>query len=144
MSIVLNKVNLQTHVRKPCSMDGTPLLTMVKAQTLTEPPELDEASTNLDRTLTMLCSFLSLGDFMSFLASKPFESYARTDEPWVMFEVGLYVDHTKTLQLIPKRTSITLVDPSRSGVFEDGLVECWEDSALRNALNAWLSANAIQ
>jgi len=144
MSIVLNKVNLQTHVRKPCSMDGTPLLTMVKAQTLTEPPELDEASTNLDRTLTMLCSFLSLGDFMSFLASKPFESYARTDEPWVMFEVGLYVDHTKTLQLIPKRTSITLVDPSRSGVFEDGLVECRKDSALRNALNAWLSANAIQ
>ena len=125
-------------------MDGTPLLTMVKAETLAVPPEFDETSANLDRTLTMLCSFLSLNDFMSFLASRPFTTYARTDEPWVMFEIGLYVDHTKTLQLIPKRTSITLVDPSRSGVFEDGLVECWEDSALRNALNAWLSANAIQ
>ena len=125
-------------------MDGTPLLTMVKAETLAVPPVFDEVSANLDRTLTMLCSFLSLDDFMSFLTSKPFTSYARTDEPWVMFELGLYVDHTKTLQMVPKRTSVTLADPSSSDVFEDNVIDCVDEGALKSALNAWLSAIVLQ
>lgn len=125
-------------------MDGTPLLTMVKAETLAVPPEFDEVAANLDRTLTMLCSFLSLDDFMSFLASMPFTSYARTDEPWVMFEVGLYIDHTKTLQLIPKQASMTLVDPSMTGVFEDDIIDCDDENALKSALNTWLSAIVLQ
>lgn len=125
-------------------MDGTPLLTMVKAETLAVPPEFDETSANLDRTLTMLCSFLSLDDFMSFLASRPFITYARTDEPWVMFEIGLYVDHTKTLQMIPKHASVTLADPSSSGVFEGDAIDCVDEGALKSALNAWLSAIVLQ
>lgn len=125
-------------------MDGTPLLTMVKAETLAVPPVFDETSANLDRTLTMLCSFLSLDDFMSFFTSKPFTSYARTDEPWVMFEIGLYVDHTKTLQMVPKRASVTLADPSSSGVFEGDVIDCVDEGALKIALNAWLSAMVLQ
>lgn len=125
-------------------MGNTPLITMVKSRVLTESPEFDDTASQLDNTLSMLCSFLSLDDFVSFLASPAFEQYARTDEPWVVLEVGLYVDHTKTLELIPSNDVDRIVDPRMTGVYPDHVVACRSTVELKQALRLWLTHVTLQ
>lgn len=120
-------------------VDGVPLVTLVKAKEIDTRPELEDADMALERTLTMLCSFLSVEDLMSFLASPPFARLARQGTPWLVFELGLYQDHTKTLQLIPEHDAITLADSAATDVFEDNLWRGQPDETMEAALERWVA-----
>ena len=121
-------------------MDGTvPILTLVKAKEIAERPSLSPPQQQLETTLTMLCSFLSVDDFISFLASQPFNEFARKEDPWVMFELGLYKDHTRTLQLIPSKASLMLLDSNHTGAFENHVWEGDADEAMGRAVKHWIA-----
>ena len=49
-------------------------------------------------TLSMLCSFLSVKDFCSFIFSEKFDDLIECDLN-LSFEIGLYTNHEVTLQL---------------------------------------------
>ena len=120
--------------------DELPMFTMVKSQTLGEAPEaLSEKSQGLLNTLSMLCSFHTAEDLASFLYSPAFVELAQQGDVWVGFEVGLYVDHAKTLDLIPSRNEVLFADNASTGVFDGNLHRCDDekDAALR--LNQWYS-----
>ena len=120
-------------------MDGAvPILTLVKAKEIAERPSLSPPQQQLETTLTMLCSFLSVDDFISFLASRPFNEFARKEDPWVVFELGLYQDHTKTLQLIPSKASLIMLDSNHTGAFENHVWEGDADEAMGRALKHWI------
>lgn len=120
-------------------VDDAPLVTLVKAKEIDTRPALEEAETALERTLTMLCSFLSVGDLLSFLSSPPFARLARQGTPWLVFELGLYQDHTKTLQLIPEYDAITLADSAATEVFENNLWRGQPDETMEAALERWVT-----
>ena len=116
-----------------------PILTLVKAKEIAERPPLSPPQQQLETTLTMLCSFLSVDDFISFLASQPFNEFARKEDPWVVFELGLYQDHTRTLQLIPSRASLMLLDSNHTGAFENHVWEGDANEAMSQAVKHWIA-----
>ena len=120
-------------------MDDTPpMFTMVKSQTLGEAPEsLSEKSQGLLDTLSMLCSFHNAEDLASFLYSPMFVELAQQGEVWVGFEIGLYVDHAKTLDLIPSEKDILFADNASTGVFEGNLHHCVDEKDAVLRLNQW-------
>jgi len=122
-------------------MDDTPpMFTMVKSQTLGEAPEsLSEKSQGLLDTLSMLCSFHNAEDLASFLYSPMFVELAQQGEVWVGFEIGLYVDHAKTLDLIPSEKDILFADNASTGVFEGNLHHCVDEKDAVLRLNQWYS-----
>ena len=122
--------------------DPVPCVTLVKSGEIDDRPPLTSADEALEQTLSMLCSFLSIDDFFSFLASPAFASLARRDTPWITFEIGLYADHTKTLQLIPSSHGLKIADASESGVFENNLWTGDIEDGLIELLGAWVIAVA--
>jgi len=120
-------------------MTDVPLLTMVKKQILAEKPPLSVDDEQLETTLCMLCSFYSLDDMMSFISSEKFRSLALRDEPWIGFEIGLYKDHTKTIEFIPSAKEYILADSLMSGVFENNLWNGVTTDELHQALLLWLN-----
>lgn len=140
MRTVLNKVNLQAPLSKQKSMEGgLPVITLVKKGEIGQKPSLSPESLVLEQTLTMLCSFLSLEDFISFLSSPMFQAYAQHEEMWVSLEIGLYVDHTKTLQLYPEHHGLTIADEAMTGAFGDHVWKGQADDALVAALARWIN-----
>ena len=99
--------------------DGQPIITLVKMDEMAARPDLSPESLALEQTLSMLCSFLSVEDFVSFLNSDAFSSLAQHEEMWVVFEIGLYHDHTKTLQLYPEQSQLIVADSAMTGAFEE-------------------------
>ena len=95
-----------------CAMgEDLPLLTMVKSKEIDDlPVDLSESLLALRNTLSTLCSFYSVEDFVGFLFSDGFQNLINYESPWIVFEVGLYLDHNKNMQLIPMRDKIILVD----------------------------------
>lgn len=141
MSIVLNKVNLQTpFVEHPVMEDGMPLVTLVKKAEIGPRPPLSPESMALEQTLSMLCSFLSLEDFISFLSSTMFQDYAQHEEVWLALEIGLYQDHTKTLQLYPEHHALTIADDAMTGAFDEHVWKGVADASLIDALQRWIHA----
>ena len=118
--------------------EEVPLLTLVKREEIASRPPLSAEDLALENTLSMLCSFWSLEDFISFLSSPMFESYARHDEPWVVFEIGLYRDHTKTLQLYPERERLTVTDEAMTGALDQHVWKGQADGALLHLLKTWM------
>ena len=91
--------------------DDLPLLTMVKSKQINESPDgLSEESLELLDTLNTLCSFYSIEDFVSFIFSEKFTKLIDCDDPWLVFEIGLYLDHQKNLQFIASKNSYLFVD----------------------------------
>ncbi len=91
--------------------DDLPLLTMVKSKQINESPDgLSEDSLELLDTLNTLCSFYSIEDFVSFIFSEKFTKLINCDDPWLVFEIGLYLDHQKNLQFIASKNSYLFVD----------------------------------
>ena len=119
-----------------------PLITLVKREEISSRPLLSDEDLALDNTLSMLCSFLSLEDFISFLASPMFDSYAHRDEPWVVFEIGLYRDHTKTLQLYPEGERLTVTDEAMTGALDQNVWKGQADVELIDLLQSWVNAVA--
>ena len=95
--------------------DLQPMITLVKKGEIAPRPDLTPKDLALEETLSMLCSFLSIEDFASFLKSEAFSSYAQHEATWLVMEVGLYHDHTKTLQLYPEENCLTLADEAMTG-----------------------------
>ena len=117
-----------------------PLITLVKREEIAERPSLSEEDLSLENTLSMLCSFLTLEDFISFLSTPMFASYALRDEPWVVFEIGLYQNHTKTLQLYPEPNRLTVTDEAATGVLHQNVWNGQADAELIGLLRSWVGA----
>jgi len=120
-------------------MTDVPLLTMVKKQILAEKPPLSVDDEQLETTLCMLCSFYSLDDMMSFISSEKFRSLALREEAWIGFEIGVYKDHTKTVEFIPSAKEFILADSLMSGVFENNVWKGATIEDLQKALLLWLN-----
>ena len=117
-----------------------PLITLVKREEIAGRPSLSEEDLALETTLSMLCSFLTLEDFISFLSTPMFASYAQRDEPWVVFEIGLYQNHTKTLQLYPEPNRLTVTDEAATGVLDQNVWNGQADAELIGLLRSWVGA----
>ena len=118
----------------------TPMFTMVKSQTLGESPvALSEKSQGLLETLSMLCSFHNAEDLASFLYSPMFVELAQQGEAWLGFEIGLYVDHAKILDVIPSEKEVLFADNLSTGVFEGNLHQCSDENDAAMRLNQWYS-----
>ena len=145
LSLVLNNTNIQALGEKAGSMsDSLPLITLVKAKEVDDRPDLSERHLGLEQTLSMLCSFLSLDDFLQFLRSDIFVDFSRTSKPWIQFELGLYTNNTKTLQLIPEQRQITLVDEAMTGAIEDGIWRGEVDETMEAVLARWIQTVASE
>ena len=133
------QVNVQRGVCKPYIVeDSPPVITLVKKSEIAPRPLLSPEDLALEQTLSMLCSFLSLEDFMSFLDSAMFRSFAQRDEAWVAFEIGLYQDHTKTLQLYPEREQLIMADEAMTGVFDEQIWKGVQGKDMVAALQRWM------
>ncbi len=116
------------------------MITLVKKGEIAPRPSLSPEDLALEQTLSMLCSFLSLEDFMSFLESSTFRSFAQREEAWVAFEIGLYQDHTKTLQLYPEHELLTMADEAMTGVFDEQIWKGVQGKDMAAALRRWMHA----
>ena len=114
-----------------------PLLTMTKSRIVGEQPKLIPKSEVLLDTLSGLCSFHTTDDLASFLFTKMFRELIGDAEPWIIFEIGVYKDHTKTLELIPVHDGITLADGSMTGGIPGGVSIVKSESECSQALLNW-------
>ena len=112
-------------------MDESPLLTMTKSREIDSQPELSPESLHLLETLSGLCSFHTCEDLASFLFTEMFRKLVGNSEPWVVFEVGVYLDHTKIVEVIAVHDGITIADPTISGLIPNhvAIVKNLEDCA---------------
>jgi len=118
-------------------MEDMPLLTMTKSRIVGDQPSLLPKSKALLDTLTGLCSFHTTDDLASFLFTKMFKELVGEGEPWVIFEIGVYKDHTKTLELIPVHDGITLADGSLAGGIPGNISIVKSESDCSQALLNW-------
>ena len=121
-----------------CAMgDDLPLLTMVKSKEIDDlPVDLSEKLLALRSTLSTLCSFYTVEDFIDFLFSDGFQNLTNYDDPWIVFEVGIYLDHTKNLQLIPMKGKIILIDNVGCG-WNGGNLESNSPEDILRELKIW-------
>ena len=112
--------------------DEKPLLTVVKSRMVDEAkPPLEPGEQALLDTLSMLCSFHTTEDLASFLCSPMFQGLVGNRPPFVVFEIGVYLDHTKTIELVASVDGILLADGSASGAFRENIhiIENEDDAA---------------
>lgn len=120
--------------------DDSPKFTMVKSQEVRDvPTDLSEKSRGLLNTLSMLCSFHSSEDLASFLHSEMFNDLTRQGEVWIGFEIGLYVDHTKTFDVFPSQKELVFADNSATGAFPENLYRCTDEEKTAEQLERWFS-----
>ena len=121
-----------------CAMgEDLPLLTMVKSKEIDDlPGDLSESLLALRNTLSTLCSFYSVEDFIDFLFSDGFQNLTNYDDPWIVFEVGIYLDHTKNMQLIPMKGKIILIDNVGCG-WKSGNLESNSPEDILRELKIW-------
>ena len=67
-----------------------------------------------------------------------FQNYAQHEETWLSLEVGLYMDHTKTLQLYPEQHNLTIADDAMTGAFENHVWKGQANQTLLLALERWI------
>tara|TARA_B100000767_G_scaffold82230_1_gene79221 strand:- start:505 stop:900 length:396 start_codon:yes stop_codon:yes gene_type:complete len=117
--------------------DDLPLLTMVKSKEIDEKPiGLSKDSIELLNTLSSLCSFYSVEDFVGFIFSEKFQVLVGDGEPWVVFEIGMYLDHQKNMQLIATDKKVILVDNVKCG-WNDGIFESNDRVEILKELHLW-------
>ena len=68
-----------------------------------------------------------------------FQTYAQHEEMWVSLEIGLYVNHTKTLQLYPEHHGLTIADDAMTGAFDEHVWKGQADDTLVAALGRWVA-----
>ena len=114
-----------------------PLLTLVIKSIDTDRFDgLNEDNKSLVNTLSMLCSFMSIDDFVSFIYSPKFVNLVNTKIP-VKFEIGLYTQHEIILEMIVENNLITLTDSRDQNYLQVAECSCKED--LFSSLNTWIS-----
>jgi len=118
-------------------MDEIPLLTMSKSGFIDSKPELEPQSEMLLETLSGLCSFHSAEDLSSLLFTDMFGLLVGESDPWIKFEVGLYKDHTKTIEIIPVKGTITIADAAISGGIPNNVVTSKNEQECASILQNW-------
>ena len=118
-------------------MDETPILTMSKSDFIENKPDLEPQSEALLETLSGLCSFHSAEDLSSLLFTDMFGLLVGDSNPWIKFEVGLYKDHTKTIEIIPIKGSITIADAAMSGGIPNNVVTSKSEEECATILQNW-------
>ena len=114
-----------------------PLLTLVIKSIDTDRFDgLNEDNKSLVNTLSMLCSFMSIDDFVSFIYSPKFVNLINT-EITVKFEIGLYTQHEIILEMIVENNLITLTDSRNQNYLQ--VAECSSKEDLFSSLNTWIS-----
>ena len=118
-------------------MDESPLLTMTKSRVIDNQPELSPESLHLLEMLSGLCSFHTSEDLASFLFTEMFRKLVGNGEPWVVFEVGVYLDHTKLVEIIAVHDGITIADSSMNGLIPDNVVIVKNHENCAEILQKW-------
>lgn len=114
-----------------------PLLTLViKSIDADQFDGLNEDNKSLVNTLSMLCSFMSIDDFVSFIYSPKFVNLINT-EITVKFEIGLYTQYEIILEMIVENNLITLTDSRNQNYLQ--VAECSSKEDLFSSLNTWIS-----
>ena len=114
-----------------------PLLTLViKSIDADRLDGLNEDNKSLVNTLSMLCSFMSIDDFVSFIYSPKFVNLINTEIP-VKFEIGLYTQHEIILDMIVENNLITLTDCRNQNYLQ--FAECSSKEDLFSSLSIWIS-----
>tara|TARA_B110001452_G_scaffold262249_1_gene262036 strand:+ start:2919 stop:3296 length:378 start_codon:yes stop_codon:yes gene_type:complete len=118
-------------------MEELPLLTMTKSHLADVQPELTSESENLLSTLSGLCSFHSSQDLASFLFTDQFNKLIGTGDSWITFEVGIYKDHTITVELKPIHGSITIADEAMSGCIPNNVIIAKTETECSTIIQNW-------
>ena len=119
-----------------------PLLTMTKSRVIDEIPELSKKSTALLHTLSSLCSFHTCEDLASFLFSDMFRELVSAPHPWVIFEIGIYKNHSIVIEAIPIENGIKLADAFMTGLIPGNVSDISSELECSQILNNWLDGNA--
>ena len=115
-----------------------PLLTLVKSRFVDDPtPALEVQEAGLIETLSMLCSFHTAEDLASFLYSEMFQGLVARRPPFIVFEIGVYLDHTKTLELIASEDGVLFADGQASGAFVDNIHKTENEQDAAKQLSHW-------
>ena len=114
--------------------EAKPLLTLSKSR-LINAPTLSEEDASLLETLSGLCGFHSSGDLGMFLFSEMFTQFVGTGETWIVFEAGVYLDHTKTVEIMAKDGEILIIHsdqilPSKTEEEFTQLIQDWHDDVM--------------
>ena len=118
---------------------NTPLLTLViKSIDSEKVDKIEEELQRLIGNLSMLCSFLSVKDFCSFIFSEKFKRLSG-QELEVVFEVGIYSHHDITLQLTANDDCVILNDLIGQNCFENNSVICSTMNDLEGCIVSWLT-----
>ena len=116
-----------------------PLITLViKSQNNNRLDQLADDEKSLLDTLSMLCSFLSVEDFCSFIFSDKLSSLTKYDLDLV-FEIGLYANHEITLELGITKEKMRIDDLIDQGCFDNNSFEFSTFEELENGINRWLT-----
>ncbi|MEC8340397.1 MAG: hypothetical protein VXZ80_01970, partial [Candidatus Thermoplasmatota archaeon] len=67
-----------------------------------------------------------------------FKAYAQHEEGWLVLEIGVYQDHTKTLQLYPQAHEMVVADDAMTGAFDDHVWRGEADASMADALQKWM------
>ena len=118
-------------------MSERPLLSMPKSRIIAQQPDLEPQSLGLLDTLSTLCSFYTCEDLASFLFSDIFRNVAGDDEPWIIFEIGIYAEHTKTVELIPVHDGVTIADGSMTGGIPNHVIVIKSEQDCSDTLATW-------
>jgi len=121
-------------------MDDNPLITMTRSRLVDEIPPLTQKSNALFETLCTLCSFHTCADLASFLFTDMFRELVDFEETWIVFEIGLYHDHTKTIEVIPTTEGVKFADTSMKNIFPNNIIEAKSEIDCENALQSWFDS----
>ena len=120
--------------------NGIPLITLViKSQNNDALDLLTDNEKSLLDTLSMLCSFLSVKDFCSFIFSDKFSSLTKYNLDLV-FEIGLYTNNEITLELSLTKEKMRIDDLIDQGCFDNNSFEFSMFEELEIGINNWLTS----
>ena len=116
-----------------------PLITLViKSLDDRKVNSLSNDQKNLIATLSMLCSFLSVKDFCSFIFSEMFDDLLKCKLN-LLLEIGLYTNHEVTLQLSKVNGNFIIEDLVGDGYIGNSRIECGNSGDFESVINKWLT-----
>ena len=116
-----------------------PLITLViKSLDDRKVNSLSNGQKNLIATLSMLCSFLSVKDFCSFIFSEMFDDLVKC-ELNLLLEIGLYTNHEVTLQLSNVNGNFIIEDLVGDGYIGNSRIVCGNSGDFESVINKWLT-----
>ena len=116
-----------------------PLITLViKSLDDRKLNSLSNGQKNLIATLSMLCSFLTVKDFCSFIFSEMFDDLLKC-ELNLLSEIGLYTNHEVTLQLSNVNGNFIIEDLVGDGYIGNSRIVCGNSGDFESVINKWLT-----